>query len=328
MIKDNNSIDNDALMVFSDWDDVSTVRTRPNAYDLSGWKQGDEHKDWFVPVATPWLADEAVQCHGDAVRQAILARYLVMFLDYTTELETRIVNRSIITIAHDRIGFGLSPELKLTGLQLYSDEAYHAVMSAAVANQVSNIYCITNREPASERVRNIRALVSTADPAYTELAWFVVGFVSETVITKEFLKISKATVYAPVYRMLRDHLADELKHSLYFSHLFTIVWQGASEAQKRFMSSFIVQAIYEFFRLHETWLFDNLTIVGVDAASARIIHGRQQGSAPHRARARAGCTATITAMKRSGFFKEPVNVKLFADAGLIELQPVGEYGES
>jgi hypothetical protein len=58
--------------------------------------------------------------------------------------------------------------------------------------------------------------------------------------------------------------------------------------------------------------------VGVDAASAQVIHERQQGSAPHRARARAGCTATITAMKRSGFFKEPMNVKRFAEAGLIE----------
>lgn len=319
MIEEMSSIDTDALQVFSDWNDAATVRTRPNAYDLSGWTQGGEqHKDWFVPAATPWLADEAVHCHGDAVRQAILARYLVMFLDYTTELETRIVNRAITTIAHDRIGLGLSPALKLTGLKLYADEAYHAVMSAEVANQVSAIYGIANREVASERVRNIRALVNTVEPVHTELAWFVVGFVSETVITKEFLKISKATVYAPVYRMLRDHLEDELKHSLYFSHLFTIVWQGASDAQKTFMSGFIVQAIYEFFRLHETWLFENLKCVGVDAASAWLIHERQQGHAPHRARARAGCTATITAMKRSGFFKDPMNVKRFAEAGLIE----------
>jgi hypothetical protein len=319
MIKQECPIDSDALMVFLDWNEAATVRSRPNAYDLSGWAQGGEqHKDWFVPTATPWLADEAVHCHGDAVRQAILARYLVMFLDYTTELETRIVNRSITTIAHDRIGLGLSPELKLTGLKLYADEAYHAVMSADVANQVSAIYGIANREITSERVQNIRALVNSVEPAHTELAWFVVGFVSETVITKEFLKISRSTVYTPVYRMLRDHLEDELKHSLYFSHLFTIVWQGASDAQKTFMADFIVKAIFEFFRLHETWLYENLKLVGVDAASAQDIHERQQGSAPHRARARAGCTATITAMKRSGFFKEPMNVKRFAEAGLIE----------
>jgi len=319
IIKDIYSTESDALQVFGNWNHSSVVRVQPDTYDLSTWNQCEEkNKDWFVPTALPWLDDKAVCIHGEAVRQSLLARYLVMFLDYTAELETRIVNRSITTIAHDRIGFGFSPALKLTGLKLYADEAYHAVMSANVANQVSSIYAIDNREVASERVRKIRALVSSVDPINIELAWFVVGFVSETVITKEFLKISKATVYTPVYQMLRDHLEDELKHSLYFSHLFSIVWQTASEAQKIFVSYFIVKTIYEFFRLHETWLYENLRLVGVDATSARILHERQQGSEPHKARAKAGCTATISAMRRSGFFNNPKNIKIFAEAGLLK----------
>jgi hypothetical protein len=310
----------DALMVFADWDKASTVRSQPYAYDLSGWtREGELHKDWFVRTALPWLADEAVHSRGEEVRQALLARYLVMFLDYTTELETRIVNRSILSIAHDRVGFGLSPALKLTGLKLYADEAYHAVISAAVANQVSTVYRIENREIASERVQNIRALARTVDPVHTELAWFIIGFVSETVITKEFLKISKATIYQPVYLMLRDHLEDELKHSLYFSNLFSIVWQRASTAQQTFISTFIIHAIYEFFRLHTSWLYETLRCVGIDDTSARIIHERQQGALPHRVRAKAGCTATITAMKRSGFFKDTQNVERFVDAGLLSL---------
>uniref|UniRef100_A0A7C2BBV6 Aminobenzoate oxygenase n=1 Tax=Pseudomonas graminis TaxID=158627 RepID=A0A7C2BBV6_9PSED len=308
----------DALMVFGDWDEASTVRTQPYAYDLSGWtREGEQHKDWFVSTALPWLADDAVHSRGEDVRQELLARYLVMFLDYTTELETRIVNRSIVTIAHDRVDFGLSAPLKLTGLKLYADEAYHAVMSAAVANQVSAIYGINNREITSERVQNIRALADAVDPVHAELAWFVIGFVSETVITKEFLKISKATIYTPVYLMLRDHREDELKHSLYFSNLFSIIWQRASKAQQTFISTFIIHAIYEFFRLHKTWLYESLRCVGIDDSSAEIIHERQQGVFPHRARAKAGCTATITAMKRSGFFKDPLNVERFVEAGLL-----------
>lgn len=307
-----------ATAIFDDWDTGASVRHRANTYDLSDLTHEDlMDRHWFVPGMLPWLKESAVEGRGEAARQELLARSLVFFLDYTTLLETKIVNRAISTVIGDSLGMNLSPEIKMTGLKLYTDEAYHALISADVANQVGRRYGIQNRDPCQDRIDRLYHLVNEVEEPFRELAWFVVGFVSETVITKEFLVISKSTIVKPVFNMLRDHLEDELKHSAYFSHLFDLIWNRSSESKQRFISDFLPSVIWEFFRLHESWLFENLLLVGVDSVDARVIHEQLQGEDKHRLRAKAGCTATLTALRRSGYLTIPYNIKKLEQAGFI-----------
>lgn len=307
-----------AADIFCDWFDVGVVRNRPYSYDASLVCTSDlTDRHWFLPGLLPWLEEDVIRNRGEAARQELLARALVFFLDYTTTLEIKIVNRAVTTIALDELGMGIPQQIKMAGLQLYTDEAYHAVISADVSNQIAKRYTIGNRDVSDERVFKLSALIHAVDEEYRSLAWFVVGFVSETVITKEFLTIAESTIVEPVLNMLRDHLSDELKHTQYFSHVFHYIWERSSDSQKKFIGQFLPTVIWEFFRLHSSWLLNNLLLIGIDHSNAFLIHERLQTDALHRKRAQTGSAATFAALRRSGYLKSSYNLKKLIDAGIL-----------
>ncbi|GLZ88621.1 hypothetical protein Pres01_46720 [Metapseudomonas resinovorans] len=301
------------------WDKASSVRTKQNTYDLSRPETYlNEEKFWFIPNALPCIHDPEFKLLGENAANTLLARYLVFFLDYTSALETEIVNRSIKTISTDSLKLNLNCDIKLTALRLYADEAYHAVISTDVANQVSSIHGIQSRAAANDKIR--KAITPTKDVSenHKELAWFLIGFVSETVITKEYLEFTKKTIYQPVFQMMRDHLEDEFKHVSFFSRMFSLVWSKADEADRKFIRNFTPKIIKEFFKPHDTWLHKNLIDLGVSTTTASRISDDLNSERTHIARVKAGCTTTILAMRKAGFFNDPRNSLHFIKEEVID----------
>ncbi|KAF7956304.1 hypothetical protein AWV80_38565 [Cupriavidus sp. UYMU48A] len=81
----------------------------------------------------------------------------------------------------------------MDALRIYTDEGYHAVMSADVAHQVAEIYKINLDVRQFSRIRRLESLANYFQ--YKYLGWFLIGFVSETVITKEFTKFKEQHSY-------------------------------------------------------------------------------------------------------------------------------------
>lgn len=128
------------------WDTNASVRLDRTPYALPADLEsqlGDRH--WFVPAFMPYLDHPDIVQAGTSVVRRLEANQLVYFLDYTTVLEHKLVNRAVETLIHNELGLHVPLAMKNAALQLYTDEGYHALFSNQIAEQVAELYGINNR---------------------------------------------------------------------------------------------------------------------------------------------------------------------------------------
>ncbi|VVN22418.1 hypothetical protein PS684_00578 [Pseudomonas fluorescens] len=302
-----------------DWDSRASVRSSTHDYQLpDDVQQQLQSRYWFPPAFLPYLAHPAIQTAGREVLHRLTANHLVHFLDYTTLLEHRIVNRAVEVIAHRELPIYVPLPMKHAALQLYTDEGYHALFSNRLAEQIAGLYGITGRPTIPRRITRMNAMIARTPEKNRALAWFLLGFVSETIIARELLDICRDTLVSSVNDMLRDHLADEARHSRYFAEVFHYCWLSMNSRQRTFVSRTLLEIIGIFFEVDERWLQQSLRGAGIADSDVMEIVGGMATVQANRARARSGCIATVDALRKAGFFATPHNQTLFAKAGLID----------
>ena len=302
-----------------DWNSHASVRASHHDYLLPpDVQQQLQTRFWFPPAFLPYLTHPAIQAAGATVMHRLTANHLVHFLDYTTLLEHRIVNRAVETIVHGELPAYVPPRMKTAALQLYTDEGYHALFSDRLASQIADLHSFSARPVMPLRITRMNALIARTAKTNRPLAWFLLGFVSETIIARELLEVCRETLVTSVNDMLRDHLSDEARHSRYFCEVFHYLWLTLNSRQRTFTARTLVDVIGIFFEVDERWLRQSLRDAGIaDIDVAQIVGGLATAQA-NRQRARSGAGATLLALEKAGFFALPHNRKLFAKAGLID----------
>ena len=302
-----------------DWNTRASVRTSEHDYLLPpDLEQQLETRHWFPPAFLAYLKHPAIEALGQTVIHRLSANHLVYFLDYTTLLEHRIVNRSVETIVHDELGVSIPRRMKNAALQLYTDEGYHALVSNGLAEQIAAFYGMFDRPVMPQRIIRLHALLERTPDRHKPLAWFLTGFVSETIIAKDLLDICRDALVDGVQEMLRDHLADEARHSRYFCEVFHYLWLHLNSAQRLFCAGLLPELIRVFFEVDERWLRASLRFVGLsETGCLEIIEGLSDAQTTLQ-RARSGASATLGALEKAGFFDLPCNRQRFIQAGLID----------
>lgn len=301
-----------------DWDNKATVRTRRDHYRLpDDLEKQLSSRHWFPPTFIPYIEHPRVQQAGRAVAQRLAANHLLYFLDYTTLLEHRVVNRSVETIVHGELAVPIPRPMKTAALQLYTDEGYHALFSNEVAEQIAALYGIDDRQPP-RRIGRLLAMVDAVVPTDRPLAWFLLGFVSETIIARELLTLTRDTLVCTVYRMLRNHLEDEARHSRYFSEVFQYLWFALDSTQRDLAARLLLHIIGLYFEPDEPWLLRSLASAGFEERSSRQIISPLLQPDAHARRVRCGAVSTFTAMKNARFFDNDHYRRLFSQAGFID----------
>ncbi|SMQ28651.1 P-aminobenzoate N-oxygenase AurF [Pseudomonas helmanticensis] len=302
-----------------DWNNRASVRTSQHDFLLpEDVEQQLETRHWFPPAFLPYLAHPAIQAAGAAVRHRLAANHLVHFLDYTTLLEHRIVNRAVETIIHGELPAYIPARMKNAALQLYTDEGYHALFSNRLAEQIASRYAIVDRPVMPLRISRLNSLIARTPQGNRPLAWFLLGFVSETIIARELLDACRDSLVSSVSDMLRDHLADEARHSRYFAEVFHYLWLTLNSRQRTFSAKLLLEVIGLFFEVDPRWLQQSLRGAGIAESTIKEIVDGLADAQASRQRAKTGATATLDALKNAGFFALPDNQKLFAKAGLID----------
>jgi hypothetical protein len=302
-----------------DWDSRASVRSSTHDYQLpDDVQQQLQSRYWFPPAFLPYLAHPAIQAAGREVLHRLSANHLVHFLDYTTLLEHRIVNRAVEVIVHRELPIYVPLPMKHAALQLYTDEGYHALFSNRLAEQIAALYGMTGRPVVPKRITRMNAMIARTPEKNRPLAWFLLGFISETIIARELLDICRDTLVSSVNDMLRDHLTDEARHSRYFAEAFHYFWLSMNSRQRTFVSRTLLEIIGIFFEVDERWLQQSMRGAGIADSDVMEIVGGMATVQANRARARSGCIATVDALRKAGFFATPHNQTLFAKAGLID----------
>lgn len=302
-----------------DWDSTSTVRSRANTYQCRNLQECElTNKDWFFRAALPHLHHPELQALPPEAINELLARHLVHFLEYTTLLEHRVVNRAVECIAHGELSDALPREQRFQALQLYADEGYHAVMSEMVANDAVNRFDISVSTPREfSRITALEKTAESSSPRDRALTWFLIGLVSETAITQEFLRLTRPTLVPPVYRMFRDHLQDEWRHSQYFSKLVRRIWPQLTDGEKTRCVDILPNVILECFTLDDEWFSRTMKIYGISGGAISQMCEARSSQKALQARARDGAKSTLSALKLSGMFDAAAHRESFLAAGLI-----------
>jgi len=305
--------------LISDWDTTSSVRSKPMTYGCFDLPKSEIHgRDWFFRNALPYLRKPDFANLGEPIIQSLLAANLIYFLEYTTLLEHRVVNRSVESIAHGELPTPIPDAFRSAGLKIYVDEGYHAVMSADLASQVCIRFSFATEVPrAFPRIETLMSIANNTIESDRPLISFLIGFVSETVITRAFLQVLRPTLIPPVYRVLRDHLHDEWRHSHYFSKLFQLVWEKLPLRQRTLCANTLPKIILACFSLDDDWLSKTLSAHGIPSESIAEIASERATVSALRHRARDGAKATLAALARSGMLTSPVYRSAFLDAGLL-----------
>ncbi|MEJ6818202.1 MULTISPECIES: diiron oxygenase [Pseudomonas] len=302
-----------------DWENRASVRSSTHDYRLpEDVQQQLQSRHWFPPAFLPYLAHPAIKAAGRETLHRLTASHLVHFLDYTTLLEHRIVNRAVEVIVHRELPVYVPQAMKHAALQLYTDEGYHALFSNRLAEQIAGVYGFSARPVMPQRITRMNALIARTPQKHRALAWLLLGFVSETIIARELLDVCRDSLVSSVSDMLRDHLADEARHSRYFAEVFHYVWLSMNSRQRAFASKTLLEIIGMFFETDEPWLRQSLRDAGIADRDVTLIVSGLATAQASRARARSGCVATLDALRQAGFFALPHNQTLFAKAGLID----------
>jgi hypothetical protein len=302
-----------------DWDTRASVRTSQHDHQLpDDVQQQLLSRHWFPPAFLPYLAHPAIVAAGRDVTHRLTANHLVHFLDYTTLLEHRIVNRAVEVIVHGELPAFVPEHMKTAALQLYTDEGYHALFSNRLAEHIASLYGFTQRPQMPLRISRLNALIARTPENNRTLAWFLLGFVSETIIARELLDVCRDSLVSSVNDMLRDHLADEARHSRYFTEVFHYLWLTLNTRQRSFAARTLLNVIDIFFEVDERWLRQSLRSNGIAEPAIDEILVSLTHAQAKRLRTRTGAIATLDALKKAGFFALPYNRELFSKAGLLD----------
>lgn len=302
-----------------DWNTRASVRASDYQYKLPpDLEKQLESRDWFPPALLPYLRHPEVRLADKAITKRLCANHLVNFLNYTTLLEHRIVNRSVEIIVHDELEFAIPSRMKTAALQLYTDEGYHALFSYQLAEQISEFYGTTTPSTMHRRIIKLNQLIDTTPDEQKSITWLLVGFVSETIIAKDLRDVYQKTLVCCVQAMLKEHLADEARHSRYFSEVFHYLWLQMSDEQRISSGRQLLDIILIFFETDQKWLEWSLRSVQLSETAVKQILTMMADPQAHILRAREGASPTFQALKKAGFFKRPKIRQLFSNMALID----------
>lgn len=307
----------DKCLTLERWNKQSSVRVKPNVYSMQSLQSHSvQEKDWYPRGMLPFLNDPRLKALSEPCVRKILAHHLVYFLDYTTLLEHLMVNRSLEIIIHDMLGVGIPEAMRTAGLQIYTDEGYHALFSNQLAAEVADIHVIERNTQAPIRIEKLNRLISAVSPEFVDVVYFAIGFVSETIIAKEISSIKSELLVPQVYALLKDHLEDEAVHAYFFTKVFEVVWLGCSKQQRDAIAFTLPSLLRIFCSTDTAWLSSVLIEAKVSAVTAKVIAAQMHDMNLINEKICSAASMTISILRKNGFFDEEEYAHCFRIEGL------------
>lgn len=226
--------------MFDAWDRVAGVRASPRRIFRDEREAGHQ---LFPGSELPYL--EVVRGElPDGGPDYLAAQRLYEYLNFTLHLETRVVNRALLTLAQSDTGVDLTDRMRLDAYRIYTDEAYHATYTLDMIQQVAEE---THHAPLPYRFVVIDALDEAAgevERLAPGLAHLLQATVFETTVTSILAAIPHdSNVVGAVRDLIADHAADERRHHAYFARLFPQIWGGCDRVTRRAAGRYLAHVI-------------------------------------------------------------------------------------
>ncbi|MBQ1075627.1 diiron oxygenase [Micromonospora sp. C31] len=209
--------------LFSNWHDRASVRIAPHRLLRDEREQG---KALFSRHLMPYLEHPEVRALSADTIDSLIAQQLYSYLNFVSNLESKIVNRGTKLIAHGELAFPVPQKVRLDAWKIYCDEAHHALSGFDLIHQVSQGTGIAALPYSFDGI--MRRLDNAGQPLEEEaphLVHLLQVVVFETVVTSLLTDIPRdPTVVTAVREVVDDHARDERWHHAFYSLFYDHLW--------------------------------------------------------------------------------------------------------
>lgn len=255
-----------------DWYESAGVRAGPRRLlreELHGGRL------FFPPRLVPYWDHPLVSALPQHRKDALLARHLFQYLEFTSHFETRVVNRATEQIAGGRSGVDVARSVRLQAYRIYCDEAYHSLYSLDAVDQIATASGTApvpyDFQPFLRRLDAAGEQLMPGAPGLTQMLQVVVF---ETLITALLNDIPRdGRVLSLVRDIVRDHGRDEGRHHVFFSHFFGELWAQQDTTVRVRAARCLPELIRRSLLPYLEPLRRSLVATGLTAAEAReVLH--------------------------------------------------------
>lgn len=297
------------------WSERASVRSRPE-------RRLEGRLDWerlfprdLVPVSLHPLVEEGTP----EIVGRLVARHLLRYLDFTAKLEHLVVNRTALSFAQGMTGFEVPDDMRLDAYRIYCDEAYHALFSATLSAEVSQLTAISgDEETAPYFLRRLDQILASCDGTLAPLIEILFVICSETLISSTLLQVGASDdVDRTVQAVIDDHARDESRHHAYFAAVLRQIWPQLSRSAQRDAGPMVPALIQAFLFPDLVDLESELVGYGFTPDQAKEILSDTYPESVLQSSSAVMARYTVQHFRAVGAMDDPATADAFARAGLI-----------
>jgi hypothetical protein len=215
------------------WERRATIRTRPRRL----LEQDDR---LIYPLSRqPLVASGIFQQHCPEQRDYVLLQTLYKFINDIVIFETEIVDKTARSIAKGRFALPFPLPCRYDAMTVVVDEDYHALVAMDFLQQT---IASTGIEPLSmpreiELSRAIPAAMAQAPERLQPAVELICVAIAENTVTNDVAAFAKDdTVKPSIKGLMADHLADEGRHSTFWTDLTRLYWNTADQTDRELIA--------------------------------------------------------------------------------------------
>jgi hypothetical protein len=300
---------------FNQWYKRATIRNRPRRILNNELLQ---NKLCFSPELVPVSQHKIVKAGGVAVYREILAYHLLAYLAFTDRLEHDVVNVTVRRIATGQLPVSFPKEMPIDAYKIYSDEAYHSLCSADMAQQILEVTKLDNINYEFELLNYFDETRNNYAGELRHLVELFFVTVSEILITSLLTKIpADKRVITAVRKLIADHAEDEGRHRNYFIKVNDIVCPQLSKSQLDVIGPLVPHFIIKFLSPDLTVVRNYLSRILSPAEVEKVI-AESYDPAQVFQNIRTTAASTLRIFKNSGLLENKATAKAFLKAGLLD----------
>jgi hypothetical protein len=230
------------LQIFTKWHEHSSVRNSPRRVldDKSA-------SHYFSPAVAPILSHPAISTLSSARLMEAEVQLLYKYLKFTEYLETRQVNKVILSISTDEYNLDFPDCLKEQAYKIYCDEAYHALQATDMAAQILSVTGIKSLDFEIElesRLEQIESSFPTELKLYFDL-FFVA--IAENLVSQELNGCVKdKAIHPEISNLLCDHAKDEVAHAIFFRQVLQHLHKGLGAGRFKILADYLPAFLYAY----------------------------------------------------------------------------------
>jgi P-aminobenzoate N-oxygenase AurF len=208
------------------WEDNASIRTRPR-------REVEEDKLNYYPIERQPLCTHPriSELQFEKVNYVLL-QSLYKYLNDIIIFETEIVNKTAKDIAKARFPFDFPFACRYDAMSVVIDEDYHAYVAMDYIHQVmsrTGVVPITLPDKIELSIA-IPETIQQLPQKYRAGMELIAVAISENTVTADVAAFARdSSVKRSLKGLMSDHLVDEGRHSMFWTHLVKLYWLGIDE---------------------------------------------------------------------------------------------------